>query len=103
MLEGMVHWPAEFASRYRTEGYWAGTTLGGAFDRAVATYSHREAVVGEDKRLTYRELGQRVNRFALYLARRRITSGERVVSQLPNVWEFIAEPVNEMRHGPFRN
>ena len=85
----MVHWPAEFASRYRAEGYWAGSTLGEAFDRAVATYSHREAVVDGPKRLSYRELGQRVNRFALYLARRRITSGKRVVFQLPNVWEFI--------------
>ncbi len=89
MLEGMVPWPADFESRYRAEGYWVGSTLGEAFDRAVATYAHREAVVDGPKRLTYRELGQLVNRLALYLAGQRITSGKRVVFQLPNVWEFI--------------
>ena len=89
MLDGMVPWPADLASRYRAKGYWAGSTLGEAFDRAVATYAHREAVVDGPKRITYQELGQLVNRFALYLARQRITSGKRVVFQLPNVWEFI--------------
>ena len=89
MLDGMVPWPADFASRYRAEGYWVGSTLGEAFDRAVANYAHREAVVDGPKRLTYQELGQLVNRLALYLAGQRITSGKRVVFQLPNVWEFI--------------
>jgi 2,3-dihydroxybenzoate-AMP ligase len=63
--------------------------LGEAFDRAVANYAHREAVVDGPKRLTYQELGQLVNRFALYLAGQGITSEKRVVFQLPNVWEFI--------------
>ena len=89
MLDGMVSWPPDFATRYRAEGYWVGSTLGEAFDRAVATYADREAVVDGPKRLTYRELGQLVNRLALYLAGRGITSGKRVVFQLPNVWEFI--------------
>ncbi len=89
MLDGIVPWPADFATRYRAEGYWVGSTLGEAFDRAVATYADREAVVDGPKRLTYRELGQLVNRLALYLAGQRITSGKRVVFQLPNVWEFI--------------
>ncbi len=85
MFDGMVHWPAEFARRYRAEGNCSESTLGEAFDRAVESYAHREAVMNGPKRLTYGDFRMLVNRFTLYFPERRTTSGKRVVFQLLNV------------------
>lgn len=89
MFEGVVAWPPEFAEQYRQRGYWIDVPIGDAFERAVATHAEREAVVDGERRLTYRELGQLVERLALHLAQRGIASGKRVVFQLPNIWEFV--------------
>lgn len=88
-LDGMVPWPSEFVQRYRALGYWAGETLGAAFDRAVAAYAERVALVEGEGRLTYRELAGLVDRLAHHLAAREIAGGARVVFQLPNVTEFV--------------
>ncbi len=89
MLEGVVGWPPEFAQRYRARGYWAGTTLGQAFDRSVGAHADRVAVVDGTRRLTYRELSRLVDRVAVHLALRGIRDGQRVVFQLPNTAELV--------------
>jgi 2,3-dihydroxybenzoate-AMP ligase len=89
MVEGVVPWPDDFARMYRERGYWAGVTLGEAFDRSVQENSDRVAVVDGKRRVSYRELSVLVDRLALHLAEREISGGERVVFQLPNVLEFI--------------
>ncbi len=89
MLDGVVPWPASFAERYRRLGYWTEETIGDAFDGAVGGHAERVAVVEGELRLTYRELGQLVNRLAGHLAERGIRQGARAVFQLPNVLEFI--------------
>ncbi|HEV8307023.1 MAG TPA: AMP-binding protein [Methylomirabilota bacterium] len=89
MLDGIVGWPPDVARRYRERGYWADVPLGDAVDRSIARHAEREAVVDGARRLTYRELGQLVDRLALHLAERGIASGARVVFQLPNVWPFV--------------
>src|SRR5262245_23932739 len=88
-LEGIVPWPADFVQRYRASGYWAGETIGPAFDRSVAVNADRVAVVDGDRRLTYRQLSGLVERLAHHLAQREIVGGARVVFQLPNVLEFV--------------
>jgi 2,3-dihydroxybenzoate-AMP ligase len=89
MLEGVVGWPPAFAQRYRARGYWAGTTLGQAFDRSVGAHADRVAVVDGTRRLTYRELSRLVDRVAVHLALRGIRGGQRVVFQLPNTAELV--------------
>src|SRR5262249_7288053 len=88
-LEGIVPWPADFVQRYRARGYWAGETIGAAFDRSVAANADRLAVVDGDRRLTYLQLSGLVERLAHQLAQREIVGGARVVFQLPNVLEFV--------------
>ncbi len=88
-MEGVVRWPPEFAHRYRARGYWAGETIGQAFDRSVAAHAGRVAVVDGERRLTYRELSRLVDRLALHLAARDVRGGAVVVFQLPNVLEFV--------------
>jgi len=89
VLEGVVPWPDDFARLYRERGYWAGVTLGNAFDRSVKLNSGRVAVVDGSRRVSYRELSALVDRLALHLAEREISGGARVVFQLPNILEFI--------------
>jgi 2,3-dihydroxybenzoate-AMP ligase len=89
MLDGVVGWPPEFAQRYRARGYWAGTTLGQAFDRSVAAHADRVAVVDGPRRITYRELSRLVDRLALHLALRGVRDGARAVFQLPNTADLV--------------
>ena len=81
--------PIDVVERYRKRGYWAGITLGDAFATSVAENADRIAVVDGARRVTYRELGALVDRFARHLAVRGISRGERVIFQLPNVLEFV--------------
>src|SRR3972149_4685533 len=62
MLDGVVGWPPEFAHRYRARGYWAGTTIGQAWDRAAGANADRVAVVDGARRGTYRALSALVDR-----------------------------------------
>jgi 2,3-dihydroxybenzoate-AMP ligase len=89
VLDGLVGWPPEAARTYRARGYWAGIALGDAFDRSVAANAERTAVVDGERRLTYRDLGALVDRFALHLAERGVAGGARAIFQLPNVLEFV--------------
>ncbi|MBI2216131.1 MAG: AMP-binding protein [Candidatus Rokubacteria bacterium] len=88
-LTGVVPWPPDVARRYRERGYWAGVTIGEAFDDAVGLHADRIAVVDGERRVTYGELGQLVDRVAIRFAGRGISDGERVVFQLPNVLELV--------------
>ncbi|MEU3622997.1 (2,3-dihydroxybenzoyl)adenylate synthase [Amycolatopsis coloradensis] len=84
-MEGFVPWPAEFAERYRREGYWPGETLGGL----PRLHSGRTALVDEHRSWTYAELDRDADRLAAGLRRLGIQAGDRVVVQLPNVGEFV--------------
>src|SRR5215468_4556379 len=68
----VVPWPDDAAACYRARGYWAGLTLGDAFDRSVASHAGRIAVVDGTRRVTYAQLGRLVDRLALHLAARGI-------------------------------
>ena len=99
MRDGVVPWPPEFAARYRAGGCWAGVSLGEAFDRSVAANADRLAVVDGDRRVTYAELGQLVDRLALHFADRGLVRGACVVFQLPNVLEFVIAYVACLKTG----
>lgn len=86
-LDGFVPWPAEFARRYRAEGYWRGETLG-AIGRTVPDRD-RTALVHGDRRWSYAELDRRADRTAAGLAALGIRRGDRVLVQLPNVAELV--------------
>ena len=90
MFEGMVPWPDHTAAHYRARGYWQGVAIGDVFDESVRRNADREAVIDGARRISYRELGQIVDRIALHFARRGISGGRRVVFQLPNSLECVA-------------
>lgn len=88
-IHGFVPYPPEIAAEYRKKGYWEGVTLGEHLDRWVERYGERIAIVAGDERVTYRELGERVERVASHLAALGIGPRDRVVVQLHNVPEFL--------------
>jgi 2,3-dihydroxybenzoate-AMP ligase len=89
MIDGCVPWPDEFAARYREEGYWGGRPLGDLLLAGAARHADRTAVVCGERRLTYRELVDEVERLASGLRRLGIGTRDRVVVQLPNITEFV--------------
>jgi 2,3-dihydroxybenzoate-AMP ligase len=88
MIDGVVGFPAEFATRYRAHGYWQDRTLRDVFDDVFRRYADRVAVIDGAERITYRQLDERSTRLARNLADLGVKSGDRVVVQLPNTAIF---------------
>ena len=57
--------------------------------RSADVFPHKEAVVHRDRRFTYREFGERVNRQAAALKRTGLAKGDRVACLLPNIPPMI--------------
>jgi 2,3-dihydroxybenzoate-AMP ligase len=89
MLQGCVPWPDDFARLYRERGYWSDITIGEQLDQSIARWSEREALVYGAERVSYRELGARIDRLAIQLVESGLKPLDRVVLQLPNIPEFI--------------
>ena len=89
MLEGFIPWPEEFARRYRERGYWEDITLAAMLQRSIDRHGAKEALVCGARRVSYRELGERVDRLAYGLARSGFRPHDRIVLQLHNIPEFV--------------
>ena len=92
--------PAETIARHRRQGWWSDTTIADVFHAAVARAGDRVAVVdapnrpdlglGAPVRWTYQELASRVDRLSAQLLGQGLNSGDIVLTQLPNVCEYVA-------------
>jgi 2,3-dihydroxybenzoate-AMP ligase len=89
MLEGCVFWPADFAARYRTRGWWEGVTITQMLARSAERNPAKTALVCADQRLSYRDLVQTSDRLACRFLEAGIQALDRVVVQLPNGPEFV--------------
>jgi acyl-CoA synthetase (AMP-forming)/AMP-acid ligase II len=65
------------------------TTLDDALSQAIKAYADREAVVIGDERLTFSELGERLDRLAAGLHKLGLGKGDVVVLFLPTSLEFV--------------
>ena len=99
MLAGCTPWPAEFAARYRAEGYWADITLWQMIEAVIARTPERTAIVHARGRTSFRELDARVERLASKFQGCGLRSCERVVLQLPNGLSFIVSFLALVRIG----
>ena len=84
MLEGCVQWPAEYARRYREQGYWGNATLFDMLARAAKAHPDKIAVVDGSGRRTYAELLRNVEALATGLHSIGLRPLDRVVFQLNN-------------------
>jgi fatty-acyl-CoA synthase len=73
-------------------GEWTDKTLADLFDQAVTKYGREEAMVFNEKRITYHEMGRRVTDFAKGLLKLGVKKGDKVGIWLSNRPEWaIAE------------
>lgn len=89
MLDGFVPFPADFAARYRAQGYWRDQTLAQEFATVFERFAARIALVDGERRWTYAELDRQSDNLALNLLALGLRPLDRVVPTLPNVAEFV--------------
>lgn len=64
-------------------------TIGGVLERAARLWPDKEAVIADERRVTYAQLDEMANRLANALSQMGITRGDRVAVMLPNWPEFV--------------
>jgi 2,3-dihydroxybenzoate-AMP ligase len=89
MLEGFVPFPEVFVKKYKAKGYWMDKTLGEEFDEFVNQYSDRVALACKGEHVSYREMGEKVNRLSLHFIDKGLRTYDRLILQLPNELEFV--------------
>src|SRR3990172_10276989 len=89
VIEGFTPFPEDLVKEWTTKGYWPGLTTGDILDKAVRTVPDKEAIVDEERRVTYKELALKVDRMALKLLELGIKKDDIVTVQLPNWAEFV--------------
>src|SRR5712664_727776 len=82
-------------NNFREAGYWLDKTVDQLLSEAIARTPNKIAIIADraDReqalRLTYRELGNLVDRAASSLSRLGVGPRDVVTVQLPNWWEFV--------------
>lgn len=99
MVNGTVGWPAEFADRYRREGYWSGETLAELLRGPARRDGRRTAVVTRTGWTSYAGLDHRADALAAGLASLGVRPLDRVVVQLPNTPDLVVLCVALFRLG----
>jgi 2,3-dihydroxybenzoate-AMP ligase len=89
VLERCVPWPDDYARLYRQKGYWEDVSIPDRLAAAIARRPGKVAVVHGEERITYAELGERVDRLAAQFVLAGLKPLDRVVLQLHNVPEFL--------------
>lgn len=97
----IVPWPPEVADHYVTEGYWAGAAIGTELRSVADRVPGATALVDPvaDRRFSYRQLSDRADAAALRLLDLGLETGDRIVVQLPNGWEFVVLTLACLRVG----
>jgi cyclohexanecarboxylate-CoA ligase len=88
-----------FDPRYfRAQDWWRDETLRDWLARRIAAAPDHTALLTQEARLTYAQLGERVRSFAAVLQHRGIRHGDIVAVTLPNIAEFIISwfAINEL-------
>ena len=88
-LEGATPYPADVIREYTEKGWWLNLTFGDVLDRSADREGGRTAVIDSRIRMTYAELREKVDRFALALRGIGVRKYDRFILQLPNRSEFV--------------
>jgi 2,3-dihydroxybenzoate---[aryl-carrier protein] ligase len=89
MLPGVVHFPPEYAARYRAKGYWEDKSLAQEFAVVFDRFADRVALIDGERQFTYRDVDRLSDNLALNLLALGFKPLDRVVPALPNVAEFV--------------
>jgi 2,3-dihydroxybenzoate-AMP ligase len=89
MLAKCTPWPEEFARLYRQKGYWSDCTLAEMLESTIQKHGSKEALIWHEQRITYEEMGEKINQLAYQFLENGLKPQDRVVLQLPNVPELV--------------
>ncbi len=89
MLEGCRPWPEEFSKLYRKKGYWEDRTVVQAIKASIEIYGPKDAIIFNDQRISYAEMGERIDQLAYGFSQCGLKSSDRVVFQLNDSPTFI--------------
>lgn len=89
-MAGVTAFPADFAERYRRQGYWEDLPLIQHYLAAFSKWAEQVAIIDDSEALTYSQLAQRSERVARALVDLGLRPGDRVVLQLPNTALFAS-------------
>ncbi len=89
MLSGFIPWKSDLAKRYTAAGYWEDRTIADMVYAVAERMPDKVALIEAERRISYAQLRQRVERTAFGLLRAGIGNNDRVVMQLPNSLEFV--------------
>jgi cyclohexanecarboxylate-CoA ligase len=99
----------DLIQQYRSRGWWSDTRITDLFDAAVASAPqqlavldppNREALVGgQPLRLTFTELADLVDGYALRLLELGLRRDDIIITQLPNIAEYVAVYLAALRLG----
>jgi 2,3-dihydroxybenzoate-AMP ligase len=81
--------PPEVAARYRAEGYWGSKTIGDEFRAVAAAHPDAEALVTDERRLTFAQLDTRSDAIAARLSEAGLRPGDPVIMQAGNTAETV--------------
>jgi len=85
----LVGFLPEVAARYRAEGYWGTLPIGDELRAVAAAHPQVEAVVTDERRLTYADLDARTDAIAQRLANLGLRAGDPVILQVGNTPETV--------------
>jgi 2,3-dihydroxybenzoate-AMP ligase/mycobactin salicyl-AMP ligase len=88
-LEGAVPYPPRAIREYVKKGWWLDLTFGDVLDRSVTNQPEKTALIDDRTRLTYAQLKEKVDRFAIALLNLGVKKYDRILIQLPNRHEFL--------------
>ncbi|TCI03698.1 (2,3-dihydroxybenzoyl)adenylate synthase [Corallincola luteus] len=83
-----IPWPESFAQQYRDEGYWTDTKIQQLVELRASSTPTKTALVCGERRWSYVELAQQVERLAVGFQSHGLQCGDKVVLHLPNIAEF---------------
>jgi salicylate---CoA ligase len=86
---GMPTWPDRFAADYVAAGYWRGKTFGELMWEWAEHRGGDTALVDGATSLTYRQLAVQADALAERLLDSGLRTGDKIVVQLPNCWQFV--------------
>jgi 2,3-dihydroxybenzoate-AMP ligase len=81
--------PPDVVARYRADGYWGSRTIGAELRQMAARHPDVEALVTQERRLTYSELDARTDAIAQRLLDLGLRAGDPVILQVGNTAETV--------------
>ncbi len=88
-LEGANPYPREVVEEYTAKGWWQNLTYSDILDRSAEQYPDKVAVIDDTTKMTYAQLKEKVDRFAIALLKLGVKKYDRILIQLPNRHEFF--------------